>query len=316
MLSRVAVSLFVLGDRLERTEHLARVLRVHAELALDRAYSRDDRFWLRLMELVGWELPGHVNRRQAIELLVAGSTGPSLRRLAAEARSAAQSVRPSLSTEVFEQVNGLHWRLYEGSSDGGLHAYLRGVELGVQLISGLVDETMVHDEARDFLRLGKLLQRGAATVRLVTRKAEELEQAGEDALEWAAALRCCSSFEAYRLRFSAPVAPRAVVRFLLCDRVNPRSAGFCVDEARSIVRRIDGPGRWSPAQDHLGELARVVERVDPESLTATPSTVGTEFSRLRIAIEEALRTDYFLPGRPVAPMLGDGHAVQPQQQQA
>src|SRR5438067_670475 len=86
----------------------------------------------------------------------------------------------------------------------------------------------VHaDEARDFMRLGKFTERGAATARLVTRKAEELQGAGDDAIEWGAALRCCSSFEAYRLRFVGPVGPHGVIGFLLSDRACPRSVSFC-----------------------------------------------------------------------------------------
>ena len=315
MLSRVAVSLYLLGGRLERTEHLARVLRVHAELWLDRARSPNDRFWPRLMELMGWAPAGHVSRPQAIELLVGGTAGPSLQAIVGEARSAAQSVRPSLSIEVFEQVNALRWRLVEGGRHPGLHGYLRSAELGVQLISGLVDETMMHDQERDFLRLGRFVERAAATARLVTRKAAELESAGDEAIEWAAALRCCCSFEAYQARFPSPIVPSGVVEFLLCDPVNPRSTRFCAEEALASVRRIDGEDRHGSAQDLLAELSSIVGGVEPGSVAAAPDVLAGEVARLRAAIEVSLRSDYFLPGRLAAPMMGDTFAVQPQQQQ-
>jgi uncharacterized alpha-E superfamily protein len=315
VLSRVAVSLYLVGDRLERTEHLARVLRVHAELWLDRARTPNDRFWPRLMELMGWAPAGHVSRPQAIELLVGGTTGPSLQALVGEARRAAQSVRPSLSTEVFEQVNALRWRLVEGERGPGLHSYLRGAELGVQLISGLVDETMMRDEERDFLRLGRFVERTGATARLVTRKAAELGSGGDEAIEWAAALRCCSSFEAYQARFPSPIVPSGVVEFLLRDPVNPRSARFSAEEALASVRRIDGENRQSSAQDLLDELSGAVGGVEPASVAAGPGVLAGEVARLCAAIEESLRNDYFLPGRLAAQMTGDTVAVQPQQQQ-
>jgi uncharacterized alpha-E superfamily protein len=315
MLSRVAVSLYVLGGRLERIEHVARVLRVHAELALEGVRSRDDRFWSRLMDLLGWPAPGHVTRREAIELLVTGSTGPSLRRTVAEARTAAQAVRPSLSTDVFEQVNTLHWRLYEGSSDDGLHAYLRDAELTVQLVGGLVDDTMVHDEARDFMRLGKFAERGAATARLVTRKAADLQGVGDGAIEWGAALRCCSSFEAYRLRFVGPVGPDGVIGFLLCDRASPRSVAFCVNEALAAVRRVDAGLRRASAQDVLAELADVVDGLDPDRVAAAPAEAASRLEGLAEQVQEALRADYFLPSQLASQMPGDGLTAAPQQQQ-
>jgi uncharacterized alpha-E superfamily protein len=314
VLSRLAVSLYVMGGRLERTEHLARLLRVHFELSLDRLRPRDDRFWSRFLELAGWPPGGPAGRGQAIELALSGATGPSVRRAVAEARSAAQAVRPTLSTEVFEQVNSLHWRLFDGGSETALHGYLRDAELGVQLVTGLVEETMPYDEARDFLRLGKFVERGGATARLVALKAAELEAVGDDAIEWAATLRCCNSVEAYR-RVSARVGPRGVVEFLLGRRANPRSAAFSVDEALTAVRRIDGDARHSSAQDLLVELAGVVDRADPDSVIAAPADFGGECARLRAAVEDALRSDFFLPNRPAAPMLGETFTPQSQQQQ-
>ena len=314
MLSRVAVSLYVLGARLERLEHAARVLRVHADLSLENVPSRDDRFWPSVMGLLGWSAPRQVSRREAIERLMGGSTGPSLRRTAAEARAAAQAVRPSLSTDVFEQVNALHWRLFEGS-DAGLHGYLRGAELGVQLISGLIDETMAHDEARAFLRLGRFVERGDATARLVTGKAAELAAVGDDVTEWGAALRCCCSFEAYRLRFYGPVTGDGVVGFLLHDRANPRSAAFCAGEALASLRQVDGHDRRGSTQEVLGELTAAIDRVDPESVTAATAALAAELARLRGAVEEALRRDYFLPSRPVGSLADAALTTHLQQQQ-
>jgi uncharacterized alpha-E superfamily protein len=98
MLSRIAVTLYLLGRHLERAEHLARTLRVHNELVLDRDVLDDAYFWPRFMELVGWPLADHLSRQQAIELAVAGSAGPSVQRAVAEARNAASSSRSTRST--------------------------------------------------------------------------------------------------------------------------------------------------------------------------------------------------------------------------
>ena len=73
-----------------------------AAIALEGVRSRDDRFWPRLMDLLGWPAPGHVTRREAIELLVTGSTGPSLRRTVAEI--VARSIRGEAFVSI---VNGV-----------------------------------------------------------------------------------------------------------------------------------------------------------------------------------------------------------------
>ena len=69
MLSRIAVTLYVFGRHLEEAEQLARTLRVHNELILDRAVHEDGSFWASFMELAGWPLADHLTRAQAIELI-------------------------------------------------------------------------------------------------------------------------------------------------------------------------------------------------------------------------------------------------------
>src|SRR5207237_4558434 len=138
LLSRVATVLYVLGRDVERTERLARLLRVHFELAPDRPAS-SGRFWSDFLRLAGWPTPDSVTRDHALNLVLRGE-GESLRLAMESARRAAQAVRPSLSMEVWEQVNALYWRLSDERLDDGPSDVLRHVEMGTQLIAGLVDD--------------------------------------------------------------------------------------------------------------------------------------------------------------------------------
>lgn len=114
MLSRAATSLTLLGRHLERADHLARILGVHVSLSLDRRGDEPGpEFWSRFMELAGWPGSDTRLRDQAVEVVITGSLGPSVRGSVATARMAAQAVRPSLPTELYEQVNALHWRVQE-----------------------------------------------------------------------------------------------------------------------------------------------------------------------------------------------------------
>src|SRR5439155_8312234 len=110
MLSRAATSLTLLGRHLERADHLARILGVNVSLSLDRTDEPGPDFWVRFMELAGWRASDTGKRDQAVEMVVAGTLGPSVRASIAAARLAAQAVRPSLPSELYEQVNALHWR--------------------------------------------------------------------------------------------------------------------------------------------------------------------------------------------------------------
>ncbi len=315
MLSRAATSLALMGRMLERSYHLARILDVHVALSLDRQDEPGAGFWNAFLELAGWPPPGSVDRReQATELVVAGSAGPSVRRSVAAARTAAQAVRPSLPSELYEAVNALHWRLQEAGWERDLHGYLKDVQMTVHLVDALLEDAMSHDEARDFVRLGKFLERADNAVALVVRKSIELAEAPEDALEWTAVLKCCFSFESYRARYSAPVTPERVVGFLLLDPDLPRSARFAVNAAQESVRRIDERAGSRPRR-LLAGLHGLFENADAAQLARRPREFETAFRALRQPLEEALAATYFRPSRVASAVpSGEGAGRVPQQQ--
>src|SRR2546425_6654010 len=148
MLSRAATSLALLGRHLERADHLARILGVHVSLSLDRTDEPGSDFWMRFMELAGWHAGDTGKREHAVEMVIAGTLGPSVRASIAAARLAAQAVRPSLPSELYEHINALHWRVQGADWQPHLYPLLIDVPMGVRLADGLLEDTMAHDQAR------------------------------------------------------------------------------------------------------------------------------------------------------------------------
>src|ERR1700738_2563826 len=148
MLSRAATSLTLLGRHLERADHLARILGVHVSLSLDRTDEPGPEFWHRFMELAGWQGGDPQQRDQAVEVVITGTLGPSVRASVAAARLAAQAVRPSLPSELYEQVNALHWRVQKSTWQPDLYPFLSDVQLSVRLVDGLLMDTMQLTVAR------------------------------------------------------------------------------------------------------------------------------------------------------------------------
>src|ERR1051326_7881021 len=223
MLSRAATSLTLFGRHLERADHLARILGVPVALALDRTDEPGPDFWTRFTQLAGWPASDTGSRDQAIEIVIAGTLGPSVRASIAAARLAAQAVRPSLPSELYEQVNTLHWRVQGADWKPDLYPLLNDVQMGIRLVDGLLEDTMSHDEARDFVRLGKFVERASNVTAIVTRKSAELADAPEDALEWTAVLKSCFAFESYQARYSGGVTSDRVIECLVLDEALPGS---------------------------------------------------------------------------------------------
>ncbi len=283
-------------------------------LSLDRADEPGPGFWTGFMTLAGWAASDIDRPEQASELVVAGSAGPSVRRSVEAARAAAQAIRPTLPSEFFEQLNALYWRLPEPGRETELHSSLADVQMSVHLLDGLLEDTMAHDEARDFARLGKFLERAGSVASLVISKSRELAEAPEDALEWTAVLKSCFAYESYRSRVSGPVSPRQVVAFLLLDGQLPRSARFSVGQALSAVRRIDGPRSRSRPLSLLVRMQALFDLADPAGVAGAPAGFESRFRRLLQQLEGALRETYFHPSRVASAVPGGVAGRVPQQQ--
>ena len=315
MLSRAATSLTLLGRHLERADHLARILGVHVAQSLDRRDEPGPLYWTRFMELAGWRQSDTGRRDQAVELVVGGTLGPSVRASIGAARLAAQAVRPSLPSELYEQVNALHWRAQESRWQTDLYPFLNDVQMSIRLVDGLLDDTRPHDEARDFVRLGKFVERAGNVTTIVTRKSAELADTPEDALEWTAVLRSCFAFESYQARYSGGVTRDRVIECLLLDRTLPRSARFSASVALDSVARIDKGGRRSRPRRILVKLASMFEQADSSAVAEGAVEFEAECRSLLRQLEVALRETYFHPSRVPTAVTGDEGRGMPQQQQ-
>ena len=315
MLSRAATSLTLLGRHLERADHLARILGVQVALSLDRADEPGPEFWNRFMELAGWRGNDTGRREQAVEVVVAGTLGPSVRSSIAAARLAAQAVRPSLPSELYEQVNALHWRVQEAVWSPDLYRFLMDVQMSIRLVDGLLEDTMFHDEARDFVRLGKFVERTANVTAVVTHKAAELADTPEDALEWTAVLKSCFAFESYQARYGGGVTEDGVIECLMLDRALPRSARFAAATALESVARIEGKARRSKPLKLLIRLHGMFQHANTQTITDQPLDFENECRTTLRMLEIALRETYFHPSKVPAAVTGEEGRGMPQQQQ-
>ena len=316
MLSRAATSLTLLGRHLERADHLARILGVHVALSLDRTDEPGPEFWMSFMDLAGWSKSDTGRRHEAVETVITGTLGPSIRSSVGAARLAAQAVRPSLPSELYEQVNALHWRVQEAAWQPDLYPFLGDVQMSVRLVDGLLEDTMPHDEARDFVLLGKFVERASNVTRVVTHKSAELAATPDDVLEWSAVLKSCFAFESFQARYSGGVGADSVIECLVLDGTLPRSARFAASRALEAVTRIEGNSKRSAPLRLLIRMNGMFHRARTQDLAEHPLEFEAEFRDLARQLEVALRHAYFHPSKVPAAVAGEeGHGVPQQQQQ-
>src|SRR6056297_883192 len=263
MLSRVAECIYWMSRQVERAENLARFLEVTYEFTLDQPENLVNP-WEALVRVTadeayfkaryGQPTDANVGRFLAFDEGYSNSMLSSLRM----ARENARSVRESLSSEVFEQVNEFYHRVQDAAAQESLQSpndFLNDVRLLAIQWSGVLDSTMPQDDGWHFFNIGRMLERADKTSRILDVKyfnqlpvVSDVGTAVDD-LQWAALLKAISGIEAYRRKYRVLRIPD-VVRFFLFDETFPRSVIHCVQSAFWSVRKIHESADLPPGDTH------------------------------------------------------------------
>ena len=120
------------------------------------------------------------------------------------ARTAARQVRERISSEMWESLNSLHLFLSNPAlpdvAETNPHAFFQRVRNEAQLIQGLADATLAHDECWHFVRLGTFLERADNVAHTSGAPGHLLRDDGRneaDMVRWISVLRSCGAAEAY-----------------------------------------------------------------------------------------------------------------------
>ncbi len=309
MLSRVANSIYWMARYIQRAENVARLIDVNLLLTLDLPHGSEIQ-WKALVTTTGdaarfSEAYGVPTPENVIQFLVFDYENPnSVYSCLRAARENARAVREIISSETWEQINGFYLEINDAARRAGQivlpSQFFHRIRLNGQTVDGVIDATMSHDEPWHFCRLGRLLERGEKTARLLDAKYFLLLPSSEavgstiDDIQWSAVLRSASAFEMYRKRYGR-IEPSQILRFLLLSRVFPRATHYCVLKADESLHAICGTpiGEFTtPAERKLGQLrwefafsdaSDIIESGMHEYLDA----LQTKFNQVGLGIQES-----------------------------
>ena len=253
MLSRVADSLYWINRYVERAENISRFVEVSEAMALDCPPGSAEP-WLPLIDANGErelfdELYPTGNSEEVVRFLVRDEKNPSsLVNCIGVARENARQIRDVITTEMWEQINDLHWSIQEGERfwDQPPQEQLREIRRGCQLFYGITDATLSRDHSWQFSRLGRLLERADKTTRILDVKYFLLLPSPEDVggvldeLQWISLLRCAGAYQMFRQSRQQMIEPKAVASFLLLDPSFPRSVRYCLERIKDTLRIVSG----------------------------------------------------------------------------
>jgi uncharacterized alpha-E superfamily protein len=267
MLCRVADDIFWMSRYVERAIWVGRLIDVvwHFELDAGELEEGVD-VWVPLLGTAQPKLgaTGVPSAREVRHFLAFDQENPSsLVNLIRKARSAAQGVRESISSEMWEQLNTVYLSLNTARPDTRAeddpHAFYQPIRNGMQFVQGLADSTLLRDESWLFFCLGRSLERADTLARILTLQAPLLQNATgagqDDVVRWLAVLRSCGAAEAYSHYYALRIEPARVIEFLLLNPLFPHSIRFCLETAMQALETIAGPEALGAPGAGKGDLA-------------------------------------------------------------
>jgi uncharacterized alpha-E superfamily protein len=252
MLSRVADAIYWMNRYLERADNIARFIDVNIFMMMEMGLERGTGKWIPLVEAAG-EMkqfnklyPDH-DQINIIKFLTFDSINQnSILSCIEKARENARSIREIIPVEQWQAINELYHQVQRYSRKrqlDDLQPFYSLIKKTSHLYAGYLEDTMSHDQAWHFARLGCLLERADQTSRMLDVKyflllpAVETVGSPYDNIEWGAVLKSANAFQMYRKKYHR-VNYKNVVNFLMFDKHFPRSIVYCIHAAMTSLNRI------------------------------------------------------------------------------
>jgi len=289
MLSRVAQVLYWMFRYLERAQNTARFIDSDLNQLLDDPKNQGS-LWHSLIAATGDskrfdELYPDYSRDNIVRFLTLDEDyNNSILSSLGAARENARTIRESISSEMWEEVNTLY--LYvkglSKKSQVDAKALCKIVLDGSYQFIGLFYSTMNRNHPWHFARLPDAKLVGSVY----------------DNTQWAALLKSVSGLEMYRKSYRR-ISPRDVSEFLLLNRHFPRSIGHCVhyfvDSLRHLTEGIPGE-TFAPLGQTVFDLKSELDRAQIDDILSLGlhEYLDRLQSRLNTIDDEIFRT-FFSP---------------------
>ena len=165
-----------------------------------------------------------------------------------------------------------------------------GTLTGMLALSGVAEESMVHDAGWAMMDTGKRIERGAGLTALLDATLVTARESGPEQTIAEAVLLACESSVVYRRRTAGQFSVAAVADLLLLDPENPRSLIYQLERIRSNLRTLPGASGSSRPERLVDEIGVRLRRLDPADFEAVgPDGERIEFRVLLRAVHSALR---------------------------
>jgi uncharacterized alpha-E superfamily protein len=310
LLSRVADAVYWMARYIERAENVARFIDVNHNLMLDLPRDYSDQ-WQPIVDITGdralfQKRYGEATQENVVRFLAfEPEYQNSIYSCIVAARENARSVRETISSEMWEQINGMYLLVTAQTRKGlpeVLPEFCLQIRMACHLFQGITHDTMSHNEAWYFIQLGRRLERADKTSRMLDVKyfilLPSVTDVGTpyDDVQWTALLKSVTGFEMYRKKHGR-ISPDRIVEFLLLDGEFPRAIRYSLVHADEALHAITGTPRGAfscQSEQRLGLLRSEFDYTHVDAILRAGLHEFLDGLQTRMnAIDECIREDFF-----------------------
>ncbi|MEZ5212354.1 alpha-E domain-containing protein [Gordonia sp. (in: high G+C Gram-positive bacteria)] len=300
MLARNADSLFWVGRYVERADDMARILDVAVQQLLEDPTVDTDHTVRQVMAVLGFAPPdtGEPMTVWTLAEAVAYDRGAecSIVGLVKAARENARGAREVTSSEMWECLNATYNEVpsvIRRARKLGPHHFLSYIKARAAMFAGLTDATLSHDDGYSYLLLGRSIERIDMIVRMLHSRSGDLAASPS----WIGVLIAAGAQDTYVRAYRGAVDADSVVRFMLLDRLFPRSVFYTLLVAESHLAALDHRpnrvGQQSRALTLLGRARSRLEFIDPDSMVEDLTDHLRELQVMCQAVTDSIAEEHF-----------------------
>ncbi len=252
MLSRVAERLYWFARYIERAENTARLLLVHHQLTLDLPADIHPE-WTFIVDILGAREDFDKTKLAPTERNVVSfvfgdrDVSSSIFNSIISARDNIRTTREVMPSEAWEYVNSLFLSVSQRANKSlpksQRHKVLNGIIGACQKCVGLLTSTMNHDEAYQFIRLGRNIERADMSTRIIDASTTTLVGDSDEIqpyrnVLWLSILHSLSAYQMYRMSVRRNIVAVEALNFLLKSAVFPRSTAHNLTVLEACVQAL------------------------------------------------------------------------------
>ena len=305
MLSSVAERLYWMSRYLERSENVARLIQSYNHLIFDIPIGAEPDWFILIEVLDAYETfdrvisertEANVHRFLISRTTISNSIAYSIN----SARENARTTRDVLPEDVWEQANHLHIYASENASKSigrrSRIVFLEEIIKRLQALNGLMESSLLRDDAYRFISIGRKIERADMTARI-------LKVAGGDIISrenqhidlqpflWGALLDALYAKSAFR-RIKGPVISKEqTLDFVLNSTDFPRSIAYCIND---IDREVANIPENSDLKKILRKQKKIINTYNVQNVGFKQiERFNKEFQNNLIAMNKTLYKNWF-----------------------